>query len=364
MKAGIVGLPNVGKSTLFSAITNANILIANYPFATIEPNVGVVNVNDLRLDILSSMYNPKKLTPTAYEFIDIAGLVKNASKGEGLGNQFLSNIREVDAICEVVRVFEDSDIIHVNNKIDPISDIETIWLELSISDLDIINKRLPKIEKKKDLKDKNSQIEYELLKKIKYQLENDLDPKDLEYDEIEKKLLKSLNFLTLKPILYIANIKDSDIENLNNNEIYKKLEKYIHSKKATLIPVCLNLEFEISKLNKDDKKEFLQSYGLEISGLDQIIINTYDILGLETFFTVGQDEVKAWTFKKNTKAPQCAGLIHTDFERGFIKAEVVSYDNLIKSTTYNIAKEKGLVKLEGKDYIVKDGDIILFRFNV
>lgn len=364
LKAGIVGLPNVGKSTLFNAITNSNILAANYPFATIDPNVGIVLVKDERLDFLSSLYNPKKTTYTSYQFIDIAGLVKGASQGEGLGNQFLSNIRDVDAICQVVRCFENQDIHHVNGKVDPIFDVETIWLELTLADLDIIEKRISKIYKKALSKDKDAMVEYEVLKKIQDQLKLEKDPKELELTDDEKKLVKSFNLLTLKPMIYIANIDEDTLLDPNSNSILTKFLDYIKQKNQTVLQICMNLEFEISRLDDEEKQQFYKDYNIKTSGLNQIIFKTYEVLGLETYFTVGPDECRAWTFNKGDKAPKCAGIIHSDFERGFIKAEVLSYNDIYTYKNYLTCKEKGLVRIEGKDYIVKDGDLILFRFNV
>lgn len=364
LKAGIVGLPNVGKSTLFNAITNSNILAANYPFATIDPNVGIVLVKDERLDFLSSLYNPKKTTYTSYQFIDIAGLVKGASKGEGLGNQFLSNIRDVDAICQVVRCFENTDIHHVNGKVDPIFDVETIWLELTLADLDIIEKRISKIYKKALSKDKEAVLEYEVLKKIQEQLKLEKDPKELDLTDEEKKLIKSFNLLTLKPMIYIANIDENTLLEPTSNPILTNFLEYIKNKNQTVLQICMNLEYEISQLDDEEKQQFYKDYNIKTSGLNQIIFKTYEVLGLETYFTVGPDECRAWTFNKGDKAPKCAGIIHSDFERGFIKAEVLSYNDIYLHKNYLTCKEKGLVRIEGKEYIVKDGDLILFRFNV
>ena len=422
LTAGIVGLPNVGKSTLFNAITNQKILAENYPFATIEPNVGIVTVPDERMDKLKEMYEPNKFIPTAYEFTDIAGLVKGASKGEGLGNKFLSHIREVDAIVEVVRCFDDGKIIHVDGNIDPIRDIETINLELSIADLDVINNRLERVSKKaRTTKNKDDILETEVLEKCKKALEENKPIRQLDLSEEEKKAVKSYSFLTEKPIIYLANIKESELGN-PDNEYVLKVKEYAEKENAKVVSLCAKVEEDLSELTKEEKQEMLEALGLDGSGLDKLITATYDILGLATYFTVGKDEVRAWTFKKGMNAKQCAGIIHTDFERGFIRAEVISYDDLIKAT-YDIlglatyftvgkdevrawtfkkgmnakecagiihtdfekgfiraevisytdliecgselkVKEAGKARLEGKEYLMQDGDICHFRFNV
>ena len=363
MKLGIVGLPNVGKSTMFNSITKAGAECANYPFCTIEPNVGVVPVPDERLDELTKMYNPQKTTHAVIEFVDIAGLVKGASKGEGLGNKFLSHIRETDAICEVVRCFNDSNVVHVDGSVDPIRDIETINLELIFADIETVNKRLEKA--KKNLKaDKKYQEEIDLLEKIKENLENGISARALEYNEEEQALVKDMFLLTTKPILYIANISEEQIENAENDEMVLKVKQYASKEKAEVIPLCVKIEEELSGLEDEDKKEMLEALGLEESGLDKVIKKSYDLLGLMSFLTAGEPEVRAWTIKKGTKAPQAAGKIHSDIERGFIKAEVITYDDLMKEGSMVSAREKGLVRSEGKDYIMQDGDIVLFKFNV
>ena len=364
LTAGIVGLPNVGKSTLFNAITNQKILAENYPFATIEPNVGVVTVPDKRMDRLKEMYEPDRFIPTAYEFTDIAGLVKGASKGEGLGNKFLSHIREVDAIVEVVRCFDDGKIIHVDGNIDPIRDIETINLELIIADLDIINNRLEKVSKKaRTTKNKDDLIEVEILEKCKKALEEDIPLRQIDLNKEEKEIIKSYSFLTLKPIIYVANITENDIGN-EDNKYVKQVKKYASKENAKVVSLCAAIEEELSELSKEDKKEMLEGLGLGESGLDKLITATYDILGLATYFTVGKDEVRAWTFKKGMNAKECAGIIHTDFEKGFIRAEVMSYDDLIECGSELKVKEAGKARLEGKDYLMQDGDICHFRFNI
>ena len=363
MKIGIVGLPNVGKSTLFNSITNAGAECANYPFCTIEPNVGVVAVPDERLEKLGEMYNSKKITPAVVEFVDIAGLVKGASKGEGLGNKFLSHIRETDAICEVVRCFEDSNVVHVDGNIDPIRDIETINLELIFADIETIEKRLEKA--KKMLKaDKKYQSEIDLLEKIKIALENGMPARQLEYNEDEKVLLKEMFLLTNKPLIYIANISEEQLADSDNDENVKKVKEYAKSEKAEVIPLCIKIEDELSSLNDEDKKEMLEALGLKESGLDTLIQKSYDLLGLMSFLTAGEPEVRAWTIKKGTKAPEAAGKIHSDIERGFIKAEIISYNELIKEGSMVQAREKGLIRQEGKEYVMQEGDIVLFKFNV
>ncbi len=363
MKLGIVGLPNVGKSTLFNSITKAGAECANYPFCTIEPNVGVVAVPDERLDELTKMYHPQKTTHAVIEFVDIAGLVKGASKGEGLGNKFLSHIRETDSICEVVRCFEDSNVVHVDGSVDPIRDIETINLELIFADIETVNKRLDKA--RKNLKaDKKYQQEIDLLEKIKENLENGISARAIDFNDEEQELVKDMFLLTTKPILYIANISESQMENAENDELVKKVKEYASKEKAEVIPLCVKIEEELSGLEAEDKKEMLEALGLQESGLDKVIKKSYDLLGLMSFLTAGEPEVRAWTIKKGTKAPQAAGKIHSDIERGFIKAEVVSYDDLMKEGSMVNAREKGLVRSEGKDYIMQDGDIVLFKFNV
>ena len=363
MKLGIVGLPNVGKSTMFNSITKAGAECANYPFCTIEPNVGIVPVPDERLDVLTKMYNPQKTTHAVVEFVDIAGLVKGASKGEGLGNKFLSHIRETDAIVEVVRCFEDSNVVHVDGSVDPIRDIETINLELIFADIETVNKRLEKA--KKNLKaDKKYQEEINLLEKIKQSLENGISARALDFSEEEQALVKEMFLLTTKPILYIANISEEQIENVENDPLVLKVKEYASKEKAEVIPLCVKIEEELSGLEDEDKKEMLEALGLEESGLDKVIKKSYDLLGLMSFLTAGEPEVRAWTIKKGTKAPQAAGKIHSDIERGFIKADVVSYDDLINAGSMVTAREKGLVRSEGKEYIMQDGDIVLFKFNV
>ncbi len=363
MKLGIVGLPNVGKSTMFNSITKAGAECANYPFCTIEPNVGVVPVPDERLDELTKMYNPQKTTHAVIEFVDIAGLVKGASKGEGLGNKFLSHIRETDAIVEVVRCFEDGNVVHVDGSVDPIRDIETINLELIFADIETVNKRLDKA--KKNLKaDKKYQEEIDLLEKIKENLEKGISARALDFNEDEQALVKDMFLLTTKPILYIANISEEQIENAEEDSMVLKVKGYAEKEKAEVIPLCVKIEEELSGLEDEDKQEMLEALGLDESGLDKVIKKSYDLLGLMSFLTAGEPEVRAWTIKKGTKAPQAAGKIHSDIERGFIKAEVVSYDDLMREGNMVAAKEKGLVRQEGKEYIMQDGDIVLFKFNV
>lgn len=363
LTAGIVGLPNVGKSTLFNAITKQKILAANYPFATIDPNVGIVTVPDERLDFLNNLYEPKSLVPTTFEFTDIAGLVKGASSGEGLGNKFLSHIREVDAIVEVVRCFEDSNITHVDGKIDPIRDIETINAELAIADLEVIENRINRIGKKAAMsKDKETQIEVELLTKLKTNLEKSIAVRQVELNEVETKLIKSFNLLTAKPIIYMANISEDDLV-IGENEYTKKVDDYARKENASVIKVSAKIESELSELSDAEKELFLADLGIKEGGLEKLIKATYDLLGLATYFTAGSDEVRAWTFKKGMKAPECAGIIHTDFEKGFIKAEVMSYTDLKDQGNEKKVREAGKMRLEGKEYLMQDGDICYFRFN-
>lgn len=363
LTAGIVGLPNVGKSTLFNAITKKNILAANYPFATIDPNVGIVTVPDKRLEYLVEKEIPEKVVPTSYEFIDIAGLVKGASKGEGLGNKFLSHIREVDAICEVVRCFEDSNITHVEGNVDPIRDIEIINLELVFCDLEVVENRLGKIEKKAvTTKDKEALKEVDVLKRIKEALENNIPARRLEYTEEEEKIIKNYSLLTKKPIIYMANVSEDDI--VMGNSYVKEVEEYASKEGAKVVMLSAKVESELSELDDESKEMFLTDLGLSESGLDKLITATYDLLGLATFFTAGKDECRAWTFKKGMKAPECAGIIHTDFEKGFIRAEVTSFDDYKEFGGEKEAKEAGKMRLEGKEYLMQDGDIVFFRFNV
>lgn len=363
LTAGIVGLPNVGKSTLFNAITQAGAEAANYPFATIDPNVGVVEVPDIRLNKLTELVVPKKTVPTTFEFTDIAGIVKGASKGEGLGNKFLANIRQVDAICHVVRCFEDENITHVAGKVDPISDIETINLELILADLETIEKRITRVEKLAKQKDKAAVAEYDILVALKEAFENEQPARSVEFNEEQLKTVKGFQLLTQKPVLYVANVGEDDIGE-EDNQYVKLVKEFAEKENAEVIVICARIEEEISELDDEEKAAFLSELGIEESGLDQLIRKSYSLLGLATYFTAGVQEVRAWTFKKGMKAPECAGIIHTDFERGFIRAETVSYDDLIFYGSMNAAKEAGKVRLEGKEYLVKDGDIMHFRFNV
>ena len=364
LTAGIVGLPNVGKSTLFNAITKKNILVANYPFATIDPNVGVVIVPDKRVATLEEMYMPDRCIPTVYEFTDIAGLVKGASSGEGLGNKFLSHIREVDAVVEVVRCFDDGNVIHVDGNVDPVRDIEIINVELIMSDLEIVENRLNRIGKKAEMtKDKKELLEIGALRKIKESLLQNIPVRKIELSIEELEAIKSFNLITLKPMIYVANVSEEDILN-GGNEYYERVCEFAKAENSEVVMICAKIESELAELNDDDKKEFLAELGIEESGMDQLIKKTYSLLGLATFFTVGSDEVKAWTFRKGMRAPECAGIIHTDFERGFIRAEVTSYEDLIKYGSEKEAKENGKVRLEGKEYLMQDGDICYFRFNV
>jgi GTP-binding protein YchF len=364
LKAGIVGLPNVGKSTLFNAITKKNILAANYPFATIDPNVGVVTVPDSRLEYLYNMYMPKRFVPTTYEFTDIAGLVKGASRGEGLGNKFLSCIRETDAIVEVVRCFDDPDIIHVEGSTDPIRDMDIINVELIMSDLEIAEARIVKIEKKANTtKEKDAILEYNALKKCVDALNKTIPLRRIEFTEEEELLLKNFNFITLKPIIYAANVSEDDAV-VGYNDYTKKVSEYAAKEQAEVVVMSCKMESELAELSDEDKKVFLSDLGITNSGLDKLIFATYELLGLQTFFTVGKDEVRAWTFHKGMKAPECAGLIHSDFQRGFIKAEVTSFNDLQELGSEKAVQESGKLRLEGKEYLMQDGDIVLFRFNV
>ncbi|ANB61248.1 redox-regulated ATPase YchF [Anoxybacteroides amylolyticum] len=364
LTAGIVGLPNVGKSTLFNAITKAGAESANYPFCTIEPNVGIVEVPDERLKKLTELVKPKRTVPTVFEFTDIAGIVKGASKGEGLGNKFLSHIRQVDAICQVVRCFSDENITHVAGKVDPLSDIATINLELILADLETVEKRMDRVGKMAKQKDKESMFEHDILVRLKETFEAGKAARTLSFTEEEMKVVKHLHLLTIKPMLYVANVGEEDLANPDANPYVQQVREFAKSDNAEVIVVCAKVEEEIAQLDEEEKQMFLQELGIKQSGLDQLIRAAYSLLGLATYFTAGEQEVRAWTFRKGMKAPQCAGIIHSDFERGFIRAETVSFDDLLACGSMAAAREAGKVRLEGKEYEVQDGDIMHFRFNV
>src|SRR5690625_4344693 len=364
LTAGIVGLPNVGKSTLFNAITQAGAESANYPFTTIDPNVGIVEEPDERVIQLTEVVKPKKTVPTAYEFTDIAGIVKGASKGEGLGNKFLSHIRQVDGICHVVRCFDDENITHVSGNVDPIADIEIINIELILADLESVNNRIDRVQRLVKQKDEAGIAENEVLQKIKEELEGETPVRALDFTDDQKKIVKQLHLLTSKPVLYAANISEDEVSDPDTNEYVKRVRAFASEENAEVIVICASIEREIAELDQEEKEMFLEELGIKESGLDQLIKATYHLLGLATYFTAGEQEVRAWTFHKGIKAPQAAGIIHTDFERGFIRAETVSYDDLMEAGSMLKAKENGRVRSEGKEYIVKDGDVILFRFNV
>lgn len=364
LTAGIVGLPNVGKSTLFNAITQAGAESENYPFCTIDPNVGIVEVPDERLEELTKLVEPKKTVPTSFEFTDIAGIVEGASKGEGLGNQFLSHIRQVDAICHVVRCFEDENVTHVSGKVDPIDDIETINLELILADLETVTKRYERTEKLSRQKDKEALKEFEVMKMLKEGLEKEIPARALEFSKEQEVFVKGLHLLTSKPVLYVANVSEDEVSNDEENDYVKQVRDFSAKDDADVIVISAKIEEEIAELNQEEKEMFLEELGIKESGLDQLIRAAYELLGFGTYFTAGVQEVRAWTFKKGMTAPQAAGIIHTDFERGFIRAETVSYEDLKEAQSMVQARENGKVRLEGKDYIVKDGDVIHFRFNV